>query len=178
MIFILTGPVHSGKTTFLKKLIQKLEQGELKMDGFLSESRWKDREISGYDLMDLNEGKSHPFIRKTGEKNWDRVGPFYFLPETLALARQIIRRAQDADICVIDEVGPLELSGKGLWPALRASFSMAHSHHLLVIRISILEKVLHKINRKDIRVFHMEEKGSLGEILESLKPDRAGTRYS
>ena len=178
MIFILTGPVHSGKTTLLKKISQKLKREELKIDGFLSESRWKDREIFGYDLLDLTEEKSYPYIRKVGERNWNSVGPFYFIPETLAVAKQIIKRAQNTDMCIIDEVGPLELTGKGIWLELKESLLRTHPHYILVVRITILEKFLTRINRKDVRVFDIQDKYTSDEMLKSLSLDQLRSRDS
>ena len=174
----MTGPVHSGKTTLLKKMTQKLKQQELKIDGFLSESKWKDQKILGYDLLDLSEEKSHPFIRKKGRKGWEKKGPFYFIPETLALAKQIIRRASSTDICVIDEVGPLELSGKGLWTALKEALQTHPSSLLLVVRISILEKFLSIINRKDVRVFDIQDEDTFTAMLKSLTPEQLRSRHS
>lgn len=178
MIFILTGPVHSGKTTLLKNINQELRRKELKTDGFLSESRWEDQEILGYDLLDLSGEKSYPFIRKSGEMNWDRIGPFYFIPETLDLAKQIIKRAQNSDMCVIDEVGPLELTGKGFWTELQASLSSIRPHHLLVVRVSILEKFLTRINRKDVKVFDVQDEQTSDEMLRSLSSEQLRSRHS
>ncbi len=155
-----------------------MRRKELKIDGFLSESQWKDRKILGYDLLDLTEEKSYPFIRKSGEKKWDKIGPFYFIPKTLALAKQIIKRAQNTDICIIDEVGPLELTGKGLWPELKSSLLRIHPHHLLVVRASILEKFLTRINRKDVRVFDVQDKNTLDEMLYSLHFEQSLSRHS
>lgn len=178
MIFILTGPVHSGKTTLLKKMTQKLKQGELKIEGFLSESQWRGEEIIGYDLLDLSDQKSHPFIRKTGKKDWEKKGPYYFIPETLALAKQIIGSASNTDICVIDEVGPLELSGKGLWTALEEALRIHSASLLLVVRISILGKFLSKINRKDVRVFDIQDKDTFAAMFRSLRPEQLRSRHS
>ncbi len=122
----------------------------------------------GYDLLDLREDKSCPFIRKAGEKEWDRIGSFYFIPETLDLAKHIIKRAQNSDICVVDEVGPLELSGKGLWPVLKVALLKSHPEYLLVVRISILEKFLSEISREGVRVFDTEDKDMPKEMLKSL----------
>lgn len=132
----------------------------------------------GYDLLDLREDKSCPFIRKAGEKEWDRIGSFYFIPETLDLAKHIIKRAQNSDICVVDEVGPLELSGKGLWPVLKEALLKSHPEYLLVVRISILEKFLSEISREGVRVFDTEDKDMPKEMLKSLMHERKKLRHS
>jgi iron complex transport system ATP-binding protein len=178
VIFILTGPVHSGKTTLLKKMAQKLKQEGLKIEGFLSESIWKDQELLGYDLLDLSHENSLPFIRKTGKKDWERTGPFYFIPETLALAKKIIGRASHTDICVMDEVGPLELAGKGIWPALKEALRTHSCTFLLVVRISILEKFLARIHQKDVRIFDIQDKEIFAAVFTSLVPQHLPPEHS
>jgi len=178
VIHILTGPVHSGKTTLLKKFILELKRRRFKIDGFLSESLWDNQKIIGYDLLDLREEKSCPFIRKAGEKEWDKIGPFYFIPETMGIAKHIIKRAQNSDICIVDEVGPLELSGKGLWPVLKETLLKSQPQYLFVVRISILEKFLFKISRDDVRVFETEDKDIRTEMLKSLIHERKKLGHS
>ncbi|MCK4431759.1 MAG: hypothetical protein KAW19_10725, partial [Candidatus Aminicenantes bacterium] len=97
MIYILTGPVHSGKTSLLKKVFHELKKKEVKIDGFLSEVVWENQEAVGYNLFDLREEKAVPFIRRRGEENWQKIGPYFFLPEGLAQAQEIIFRGKDAD---------------------------------------------------------------------------------
>jgi nucleoside-triphosphatase THEP1 len=178
VIYILTGPIHSGKTTFLKKITLELKHQRFKIDGFLSEPLWDNQKIIGYDLLDLREDKSCPFIRKAGEKEWDKIGPFYFIPETMDIAKDIIKRAQNSDICVVDEVGPLELSGKGLWPVLKEALSKSQPQYLLVVRITILEKFLSKITREDVRVFDTEEKGMPTDMFKFLIAEQEKRRHS
>lgn len=112
MIFLLTGPIHSGKTTLLREAVQKLKGENLNVHGFLSEVILKNDRIIGYDLFDLKEEKAIPFIRREGEKEWEQIGSFYLIPKSLAEASKIILRSRDADLLVVDEVGPLELGEK------------------------------------------------------------------
>lgn len=157
MINILTGPVHSGKTTLLKNTIPVLREKNFRVDGYLSEAIWKNKDFLGYDLFDWMGNTSHPFILKKGQQEWQKIGPYFFLPETLDLAKKIIRRSENADLCVVDEVGPLEVSGKGVWPALENILRSLEPHLFLVARNSIVDMVLDKIQREDFVVYDIEQ---------------------
>ena len=168
MINILTGPVHSGKTTLRKKTILVLREKKFQIDGYLSEAIWNNEEFLGYNLFDLMSYKHHPFILKQGQQDWQKIGPFFFQPETLDLAKKIIYRSSKADLSIVDEVGPLELSGKGVWPALEEVLTFSQPHLLLVVRDSIVEKVLDKIQRDDYVVHKFEQKKKPPRMAESL----------
>ena len=90
MILILTGPIHSGKTSLLKNVANKLKELNTPIDGFLSESIDKEGETLGYNLYELHSGLSIPYIRKAGERDWEKIGAFYFIPSGLERAKTII----------------------------------------------------------------------------------------
>jgi nucleoside-triphosphatase THEP1 len=168
MIFILTGPVHSGKTTLLKRTIQEFKRKKLVVHGFLSVAVFKGQEHVGYDLFDLNEEKSIPLIRRAGKKDWQRVGSYFFIPLGLEEAQKIISRSQNSDICVVDEVGPLELSGKGFWPALKPILFPPLVPFLLAVRNSILEDFLSILAGTDTKVFDIREKDVYSRLIEGI----------
>lgn len=168
MIYILTGPVHSGKTTFLKEVVCELKETSLTVGGFLSESIVENQENAGYDLLDLRENKSLPYIRRTGEEHWQKIGSFYFIPESLAKAREIILRDCDIDILVIDEIGPLELSGKGSWPALKKVLFQHSVKLLLVVRANILDKFLKMLENAEVIIFDYNKEGIVTQMIEAL----------
>jgi nucleoside-triphosphatase THEP1 len=116
-IDILTGQVQSGKTTLLRKITLELEEKGIGVGGYLNLSVYEKSLLIGYDLYDLKKKTKHPFLRKRGQRNWEKIGPYSFFPKTLQQAKSIILQTNSIDICVIDEIGPYELEGKGLWPA-------------------------------------------------------------
>lgn len=169
MIYILTGPVHSGKTSLLKRVFHELKKKEVKIDGFLSEVVFEKQEVLGYNLFALKEEKAVPFIRRRGEENWQKIGPYFFLPEGLAQAQEIIFRGKDADFFIVDEIGPLELAGKGLWPALEKVIFQSSIKYLLVVRRQILEGFLVMLRKRKVKVFDIEHEDVLKQILEDIK---------
>jgi nucleoside-triphosphatase THEP1 len=119
MVVVLTGPVHGGKTTFLERALPRWRSLGLDCDGFLSVAATDAAGSRTYDLFELAGGRRRPYLRRTGGPDAERVGPFVFVPETLERARAILGGASPDGLLVVDEAGPLELEGRGLWPALR-----------------------------------------------------------
>jgi len=169
VIFILTGPVHSGKTTLLEKAVHKFRKSKVKVDGFLSKALWEGQELIGYDLFDLREESSIPLLRTKGEKEWQRVGSYFFLPSGLDEAERIILRSKDADLSVVDEIGPLELSGKGFWPALKLVLFPPQAAYLIVVRERILEDFFGILERSQTRVFDVRDEEILSQLTEEIR---------
>ena len=153
----------------MKKVVRELRGQKYRLDGFLSEAVWKNGETVGYDLFDLKEEKSIPFIRKTGEKEWQKIGLYFFIPQSLAEAEKIILRGKEADILIVDEVGPLELSGKGFWPALKQVVFHPLTSFLFVMRINILEDFLAMLGKSEVKIFDIKDKEIFPQIVEEIK---------
>ncbi len=138
MIVVLSGPVHAGKTTLLERATALWTARGLICAGFLSPAVTDEAGEGGYDLVELPTGRRRPYLRRRGPEGAERVGPYVFVPETLERARAIIRAAGAAEPLVVDEVGPLELEGGGLWPALRPALEPAGRGLLLVVRETLV----------------------------------------
>jgi nucleoside-triphosphatase THEP1 len=169
VIFVLTGPIHSGKTTLLERVVHEFRKSKVKVDGFLSKALREGQEVTGYDLFDLREGSSIPLLRTTGEKEWQRVGSYFFLPSGLDKAKRIILRSKNADLFVVDEIGPLELSGKGFWPALKQALFPPQAAYLIVVREKILEEFLGILERGQTVVFDIRDEGTLSRLAEEIR---------
>lgn len=141
MIAVLAGPVHGGKTTLLQRAAASWEARGLRCAGFLSPAVTDDAGEGGYDLVELETGTRRPYLRRRGPDGAERVGPYVFVPETLERAREIILAAGSSEPLVVDEVGPLELEGGGLWPALREALGRAGAKILLVVREGLVADV-------------------------------------
>lgn len=162
-IFVLTGPVHSGKTSFLQSAVTSWELAGFNVGGFLNKARLDAGRITGYDLFDLRGGTAVPFLMVDGASAWQRIGGFFLVPGGLERAERILLRDVRADILVVDEVGPLELAGAGIWPALSAAL-LRGARCLCVVRTTILEEFRVKMGRKKIDIFRHGDP----DVLESL----------
>ena len=167
MIFILTGAVGSGKTTFLRGLVDELRAAGVPFESFLSLRVMTGGETIGYDLLDIREGRSRPLLRRTDSGKGQRVGPFVMLPEGLAQANEIIRRSGVADLFIADEIGPLELGGRGFWPALKDQLFDDRRRSLVVVRESLLEQFRILFARVQVSVFEKKDWPELSSLLRS-----------
>lgn len=158
MIHILTGPVHSGKTTLLRDVTTQLKNQNIDVAGFLCLYTEENAQFIGYDLFDLKRELRTPFIRKEGNKFWQRIGPYFFIPESLDHAQNMIRLSTNADVCVVDEVGPLELEGKGLWPALKKVIALSTPEFIFVVRETILDNWHKMLKEIPVQVFDISDK--------------------
>ncbi len=148
----------------------------MRLEGFLSEAVWKKEETVGYDLFDLKRERSIPFIRKTGEKEWQKVGSYFFIPQALAEAEKIILQGKEADVLVVDEVGPLELSGKGFWPALKQVVFQPLTSFLFVMRTNIVGGFLEILGRGEVKIFNIKSKEAFHRLIEEIKIEKKGQR--
>jgi nucleoside-triphosphatase THEP1 len=173
MILVLAGPVHSGKTTFLRRLLPDLEALRLPVSGYLSLLVMNKGETAGYDLFDIKKGKSIPFLRTEGEAGWQKVGPYFFLPCGLEAAAAAILGYKPGEILIVDEVGPMELSGRGVWPALSEVLSRPLFDCLLVVRKPLLDDLQDRLGKTPVKVFDVEHPDVCSALLQALKELRA-----
>ena len=167
MVILLTGPVHSGKTTRVGLLVDELKAKDVPAAGYLSRAVIEGGAIAGYDLAVIGTGERTPFLRRPpGEGAGSpelAAGSFRFVPAGLERAREIVRRSRPEEILFIDEVGPAELAGRGVWPALEAVVGDPERMILLVVRESLIESVRERLPAPSTAVSFDE--GGVGERL-------------
>jgi nucleoside-triphosphatase len=168
MKVILTGSVHSGKTSLLKKIVHELEASGKNIDGFLSIAVRQNGEFKGYDLYSIREKMTLPFLRKTGQKEWMRIGPYFFLPDGLREANRIILNPGPKDVLIVDEIGPLELTGQGLWPAFSQAIRDSRLSILCVVRKTILSDFLKSTPKAHWHIFDIDDENVFSRLLDSL----------
>jgi nucleoside-triphosphatase THEP1 len=146
-IFIVTGRVQGGKTTFLQELTDRLKE-EINLAGFLSMGSFIGDQRSSFTLRNIQDGKQLVLATIEESEGWVPFGRFFFNPEALREGERIIRRGlvQRTDLVVLDEVGPFELQGggwTGILELLEKEYEMAQ---IWVVREQILDQVLDRWN--------------------------------
>lgn len=142
MITILTGRVGSGKTACLKAAIPLLKDRGLRVDGYLSERVMDGENVLGYDLLVLQTGERVRLLRCLAQPGGESVGRFTLDPEGFAAAAEVIVRSRPSDLLILDELGRLELAGRGVRPAVDLLLKDARRNVLAVIREDLLEAYL------------------------------------
>lgn len=131
-LWIVTGPVRSGKTTELQQWAQGRD-----VAGFLTP------DIDGMRCFcDIGSGQTLPFqIEKETGEPVVRVGRFVFRESVFERGRQMILDSfsRSARYFIIDEFGKLEMDGQGFGPAVdqlmaRLASGPATTTYIIVVR--------------------------------------------
>lgn len=96
------------------------------------------------------------------------MGPYYLLPHGLKTAEATILSYKPGEILIVDEVGPMELSGRGIWPALSEVLSRPSLDCLLVVRKPLLNNLWPSLGRATVRVFDIEERDVYPSLIQAL----------
>ena len=159
MVTIVTGPINTGKTTWLINDFKSKENA----DGFACRKLRINDEHIGYELVHLATGETCQFIRKITHipDGWNeafRLGMHYtFNKEGFAFAEKICNEALAKDIkCFyLDEVAHLELKGQGFADILRRILA-AKIDLVLVVREALIEKICEAFGIKDYKIVKPE----------------------
>lgn len=154
MIHILSAPIRSGKTTALMAWTQQ----QASMAGFLTPDLGMIRQLYRLDTQTFHPFQAEPPLPAVDLVS---VGRFHFYASAFRQAQDWLRQAllHPPDWLVVDELGKLELKGRGFEPALgeviRAyqTSEFAHLNLLLVVRDSLYEVALQHYQLKEVKSF-------------------------
>jgi nucleoside-triphosphatase THEP1 len=158
-VFIVTGSIRGGKTTYVKKLTELLRSHNLKIGGILSERLTDSSETIGYDVVNIETGEKTDFLRLNGECGKETIGRFSICAKGLAEGNKILRgRTQNENhLIIIDEVGLLEIQNKGWAESIDELLEKSSNHLLFTVRDSFVEQVRSKWNLKEANVININE---------------------
>jgi nucleoside-triphosphatase len=148
-IFFVTGSPGIGKTTILLKTAEALEKKGYKIGGMLSrEAREKGVRV-GFEIIDI-ETKRRGWLAHTRQSNGPQIGKYRVnladLDSTGALA--IRNAAVNAQIVIIDEIGPMELHSSAFKEAVTEALSSGKPV-IGVIHERAKDSLINEIRKRD-----------------------------
>lgn len=110
-VWLITGPPAIGKSTIASKVIYLLRTQGHGVGGCLAKERRKGRQRTGFTIHDIMSGREGELASAEGSLG-PRVGKYRVNISDLATvgARALREAALQAEVVVIDEVGPMELT--------------------------------------------------------------------
>jgi nucleoside-triphosphatase THEP1 len=154
-IFILSAPIQSGKTT---ALMEFWESGVTSFDGFITPEIDESRK-----LIFLDTDEELPFELEGGNHlDSIEIGRFKFSKSTFEAAKQKLKSLHktSANLIIIDELGRLEMEGRGFEPELGEfieKFKLESNNKLLiiVIRNTLLAAAIEKYGLEEASVLSL-----------------------
>jgi nucleoside-triphosphatase THEP1 len=171
MLFLWTGPKHSGKTTAAAKLARVAGQRGFHVAGLLAPSVYREGDLVGFEALDLRTKARAPLaVRGDGPGD---VGPFHFLEEGLRLGGHALGPAatDGADFVVVDEFGTLELAGRGWREAVDSLVHAGRTPLVVVVRRQLADTVRAVYANVASRLLDATAPESIDEVLRSLRKD-------
>ncbi|KAF0237386.1 MAG: hypothetical protein FD181_1952 [Prolixibacteraceae bacterium] len=155
-IYIITGKTGSGKTSLIQNLIQKFLLENIRLSGIYSARILENDKTTGYDLVNIPTGETKKFLRVQGNENQQRIGKFYIDPVGMDKGNEILMNSQ-SKLIIIDEIGKLELEGRGWAHSLEQLLKKSGSHLILSVRKEVIDKVTEKFMISPKIIFNVEE---------------------
>lgn len=133
---IVTGAIGAGKTAAVFSLGEELRARGLVVGGVTSPRVLVGTSTVGYRVRDVATGEERVLCRD--EPPGIPFRRFFFSSDGLAFANDALYRAAEwADVVIVDEVGPLELSGGGFAPGIRTALA-SQVFLILTVRPSLV----------------------------------------
>jgi nucleoside-triphosphatase THEP1 len=174
-VFIITGTIRGGKTTFAKKIIDFLRSTKITVGGLLSERLTVDSVTTGYDIVNIETGEKEAFLRTETSSGEGKIGRFTICDKGLKEGRQVLSDILHREniFVVIDEVGLLEIQNNGWADCITDLLEKSSNHLLITIRDIYVDEVKNKFNLTGAIIFDISNgdyKPAVRVILDHIKP--------
>ncbi len=167
-IILWTGPKHSGKTNAAGEMVKCLRAEGCNIVGILAPSLYEDHRLVGFDVVDIATGRRAPLFRAGKPAD---AGRFAFCNEGVHLGRAALNNAlgRGAELIIVDEFGPLELSGRGWRNTVDELIESADCPVLLVVREKLCSAAADLYTPRPILTLPAADTASTEQILHSIK---------
>lgn len=160
-VVIISGGVESGKTTFLRKLSEELNNSGKSVCGFISPRILDGTRTVGYSIENIASGELLPFLQETKmevNEETKSIGKYSINSETECKAKQILNDAlvEGADIIMVDEVGRLELRGDGWHKELKHLLQTNTGTLVLSVRDTFIDAVIEYFEMENVEVYQVQ----------------------
>lgn len=158
MIYLVSGKRNSGKTSYLKDLVETLDA----CDGVLSVKKFRKDIFLGYDLYHIANQDHYSYIALADQTAVDLeqdyfLGKFVFKAQGIERGKAILKRAMTLGVdVVIDEIAQMELQGQIFYDEVCRGVALQKEgcswDLYLVVRDGLLEDLVEKFDIKSYKL--------------------------
>ena len=158
-VFIITGSLREGKTTFAKNLVEFFKGNNINTCGIISERVMTDSHTTGYDVINIETGEKTIFLRQNEEYGSEKIGRFTISPEGLAMGRAVLHSLimKENSIVIVDEVGLLELKDRGWSEGISELLKTPAKNIILTVRNTFINEVKIKFGISEAIIFNISD---------------------
>ena len=114
-IYIITGGVHEGKTTFAQAVVEALKKQKVSVEGFLAHGTFSGNRRHSFQIENIKSQQKHLLCIREIRKEWANFGSFSFDPSVLRRGNDLLKNITPSSVVLIDEVGRFEFREKEGW---------------------------------------------------------------
>ncbi len=158
-VVILSGQRQEGKTTFLQELLPELRNRDIFVTGFLAPAVHENGRRIGFNLLGIESGESMVLCRERQANDNLGFRRFVFNQDALKQGEAILnlKNLRQAQLVIIDEVGPLELKNEGWTPSIKELCRNSGTVQLWAVRKQMVQQVASAWQVGDVHVFQLAE---------------------
>jgi nucleoside-triphosphatase THEP1 len=147
-VFIISGEVHGGKTTFAAQLAKRLAMEGFQLSGFVCPGSFLDGERNVFDIEFLNSGEKLSFAKNEHVDKWQTFRRFCFNPEAFYKGNELIKESGSNEniAIVVDEIGQWELENGGWYESVKSLLQKEKTIKLLVVRKKFVGLIVEKFH--------------------------------
>jgi len=146
MVIIVTGTIGIGKTTVCEKVVNIARSSGYVCGGILTHKAPNESLV----ILDIQSGEKETLASSNSKYGGPRTVRYSFNPDGIDFGIRAIERGVSSDILFVDEIGHLELGGKGFVKSLELVKTEKVRNCVLVIRNQFLSAFLSQLGGKPL----------------------------
>lgn len=128
----------------------------IEVSGFFSIGIFKDGKRHSFDLLNIATQEKKPLCSADKTPGWKKFRKFYFNLETVSWGNEILKKAKDRRVIIVDEIGPLEMQGEGWSEGIKAIVNQRNSLQIWIVRDLMIKEVSNEFKIPEMNIFNID----------------------